>query len=197
MGPMAGAAQGEVTALLKRWREGDEDAFNQLFPVVYGELRRLAGYYMRTEAPSPTLQCTALVHEVYLRLVKEVDREWSGRAHFFAVASRVIRHLLVDHAREVRAQKRGGGAERAPLDEALTVPAPEDVDLLDLDEAMHALASIDPIKARIVELRFFGGLSVPETAEVLHFAPSAVKRHFAVARVWLHRRLRNGPVASV
>jgi RNA polymerase sigma factor (TIGR02999 family) len=123
--------------------------------------------------------------------VKDTDRRWNGRSHFFAVASRIIRHLLVDHARERGAQKRGGAVARAPLDEALTVPAPENVDVPALDEALTALAAVDPLKARIVELRFFGGLSVAETAVVLKIAPATVKRHFGVARLWLHRRLRS------
>ena len=180
----------DVTGLLQRWSKGDEAAFNELLPIVYEELKRLAGYHLRMEAPGPTLQATALVHEAYLRLVKDTDRAWAGRTHFFAVSSRIIRHLLVDHAREAHAAKRGGGAERLPLDAAQDVAAPDDLDLLELDEALGALAAIDPMKSRIVELRFFGGLSVEETAAVLDVAPATVKRHFAVAKLWLHRRLR-------
>src|SRR5690242_4688436 len=112
---MTESARGDVTTLLRRWSDGDAAAFNQLFPLVYDELRKLATYHLRSESPSATLQSTALVHDAYLRLVRDADRDWAGRSHFFAVASRVLRHLLVDHAREVRAQKRGGGAERAPL----------------------------------------------------------------------------------
>jgi len=187
---MADPATDDVTALLQRWSRGDEGALNELVPVVYEELKRLAGYYLKMEAPGPTLQATALVHEAYLRLVKDGDREWAGRTHFFAVSSRIIRHLLVDHARQTRAGKRGGGAERLPLDAAQAVATPEDLDLVELDEALDALASLDPMKSRIVELRFFGGLSVDETAAVLQVAPVTVKRHFAVAKLWLHRRLR-------
>ena len=190
---MSDPPEGDVTALLRRWSAGDEAALNQLFPIVYDELRRLASHYLRMETPTPTLQSTALVHEAYLRLVKDDDRQWAGRTHFFAVSSRIIRHLLVDHAREVRAHKRGGAVDRVPLDEALTVPAPDDLDLPALDEALDALAAVDAMKARIVELRFFGGLTVPETATVLRVAPATVKRHFAVARLWLHRRLRAEP----
>ena len=181
----------EVTALLRRWGDGDEAAFNELFPLVYDQLKRLAGHYLRMESPSPTLQCTALVHEAYLRLVKDADRQWAGRTHFFAVASRVILHLLVDHARTVRAAKRGSSAEHVSLDHALTIPAPDDLDLPALDEALEALAAVDPLKARIVELRFFGGLSVSEAAMVLRIAPATVKRQFASARLWLHRHLRS------
>ncbi|HEY7284307.1 MAG TPA: ECF-type sigma factor [Vicinamibacterales bacterium] len=187
---MAHPASGEITALLHRWGAGDEDALDQLFPIVYEELRRLAAYYVGMEAPSATLQATSLVHDAYLRLVKDSDRDWAGRAHFFAVASRIIRHLLVDHAREIRAQKRGGGADRVSLDAAGDVAAPDVLELLELDEALTALRELDPVKARIVEMRFFGGLSVAETSAVLKIAPATVKRHFAVAKLWLHRRLR-------
>ena len=185
---------GDVTGLLRRWSTGDEAALDELFPIVYDELRRLAGHQLRMEAPGAMLQATALVHEAYLRLVKDTDREWAGRAHFFAVSSRIIRHLLVDHARETRAGKRGGGAERFPIDAASAVAAPGDLDFVELDEALDALAALDPVKSRIVELRFFGGLSVAEAAAVLGISPATVKRHFAVARLWLHRRLRGGAV---
>jgi RNA polymerase sigma factor (TIGR02999 family) len=194
---MSEPAAGEVTALLRRWRGGDARALDQLFPIVYDELRRLAAYYFRMEAPSPTLQPTALVHDAYLRLVNDAGRDWEGRTHFFAVSSRIIRHLLVDHAREIRAQKRGGGAERLPIEAAIRVPAWEDVDLLALDEALEELAAVDSLKTRIIELRFFGGLSVAESAAVLKIGPATVKRHFAVAKLWLHRRLRAEAAAPV
>jgi RNA polymerase sigma factor (TIGR02999 family) len=181
---------GGVTAMLRRWSAGDESALNELFPIVYEELRRLAGYYLRMEAPGASLQATALVHEAYLRLVQDTDREWAGRTHFFAVSSRIIRHLLVDHARETKAQKRGGGAEHVPLEAALTVPVDDHLDMIALDAALEALAAQDPLKARVVELRFFGGLSVAETAAVTGMSPASVKRHFSVAKLWLHRRLR-------
>lgn len=187
---MAETAAGEVTALLRRWSGGDDRALDQLFPIVYEELRRLAAYHLRMEAPGPILQPTALVHDAYLRLVKDADRDWAGRTHFFAVSSRILRHMLVDHARETRAQKRGGGAQRVPLEAALSVPAPDDLDLVSLDEALDAFGALDPLKARIVELRYFGGLSVADTAAVLKISPATVKRHFAVAKLWLHRRLR-------
>ena len=189
---MADAAASEVTVLLRRWSSGDEGARDELFPIVYDELRRLAAYHMRGEAPGALLQPTALVHEAYLRLVADRDRDWAGRTHFFAVSSRVIRHLLVDQAREMRAQKRGGDAQRVPLDAAIQVPDRDDLDLVELDAALEALAAVDPQKARIIELRFFGGLSVAETGTVLGISPATVKRHFAVAKVWLHRQLRDG-----
>jgi len=187
---MADAGTGNVTVLLQRWSTGDEGARDELFPIVYDELRRLAAYHMRGEAPGALLQPTALVHEAYLRLV--ADRDWAGRTHFFAVSSRIIRHLLVDQARETRAQKRGGDAQRVPLDAALQVPVRDDLDLVEIDAALEALAAVDAQKARIIELRFFGGLSVTETATVLRIAPATVKRHFAVAKLWLHRQLRDG-----
>ena len=196
-GPMSEPPGGDVTTLLKRWGTGDESALDELFPIVYDELRRVAGYYLRMEGPGQTLQGTALVHEAYLRLVKDTDRDWAGRTHFFAVSSRIIRHLLVDHARERRAQKRGGDLEHVPLDEALTVPASDNLDLPALDDALEELGTLDPLKVQIVELRFFGGLSVAETAVVLRIAPATVKRHFSVARLWLHRRLRGGTVRAV
>jgi len=194
---MSEAAAGEVTMLLRRWSTGDEGAFDQLIPIVYEELHRLAAYYLRREAPGPLLQPTALVHDAYLRLVHDRDRDWAGRTHFFAVSSRIIRHLLVDHAREMRAQKRGGGAERLPLDAALDVPDRDALALVELDDALEALATFDPLKVRIIELRFFGGLSVADTASVLRIAPATVKRHFAVAKLWLHRRLRDGTAPHI
>jgi RNA polymerase sigma factor (TIGR02999 family) len=189
---MADGAAGEVTTLLRRWSSGDEGARDELFPIVYDELRRLAGYHMRGEAPGALLQPTALVHEAYLRLVADRDRDWAGRTHFFAVSSRILRHLLVDQAREARAQKRGGEAQRLPIEAALEVPDRDELDIVELDRALEALAAFDPLKAQIIELRFFGGLSVGDTASVLRIAPATVKRHFAVAKVWLHRQLSDG-----
>jgi RNA polymerase sigma factor (TIGR02999 family) len=191
---MADTAAGEVTALLRRWSSGDEGARDELFPIVYDELRRLAAWHMRGEAPGALLQPTALVHEAYLRLVGDRDRDWAGRTHFFAVSSRILRHLLVDQAREARARKRGGDAQRLPMEAALEVPDRDDLDLVELDRSLEALAAFDPLKAQIIELRFFGGLSVAETASVLRIAPATVKRHFAVAKVWLHRHLRDGTI---
>lgn len=191
---MRDTAAGEVTALLRRWSSGDERARDELFPIVYDELRRLAAWHMRGEAPGALLQPTALVHEAYLRLVGDRDRDWAGRTHFFAVSSRILRHLLVDQAREARARKRGGDAQRLPMEAALEVPDRDDLDLVELDRSLEALAAFDPLKAQIIELRFFGGLSVAETASVLRIAPATVKRHFAVAKVWLHRHLRDGTI---
>jgi RNA polymerase sigma factor (TIGR02999 family) len=191
---MADAAAGGVTALLQRWSSGDERARDELFPIVYDELRRLAAWHMRGEAPGALLQPTALVHEAYLRLVADRDRDWAGRTHFFAVSSRILRHVLVDQARETRALKRGGDARRLPIEAALEVPDRDDLDIVELDRSLEALAAFDPLKAQIIELRFFGGLSVADTAAVLRIAPATVKRHFAVAKVWLHRHLRDGTI---
>ncbi|MBI3682233.1 MAG: sigma-70 family RNA polymerase sigma factor [Acidobacteria bacterium] len=181
---------GDVTELLDRWRRGDRQALDKLMPLVYEELRRLASYYLRLEGGARTLQCTALVNEAFLRLVKTADTEWQGRAHFFAVASRIIRHILVDHARERGAAKRGGEIELASLEEALEAPAPPNLDVIALDEALDALAQFDEQKARVVEMRFFGGLSVHEVAEALGVSTATVKRDWAVARLWLSRNLR-------
>ncbi len=192
---MSEPAAGEVTALLRRWSTGDERALDQLFPIVYDELRRLAAYYSRMEAPGPSPQAAATVQVPPRPPGTQPLSDWAGRTHVFAVSSRIIRHLLVDPAREIHAQKRGGGAERLPIEAALEVPAAENVDLLAIDAALEELAAVDSIKARIIELRFFGGLSVAETATVLHVAPATVKRHFSVARLWLHRRLREDIVS--
>jgi RNA polymerase sigma factor (TIGR02999 family) len=177
---------GDITHLLQKWGEGDRQALDRLMPVVYEELKNLAGYYLRLEHHPHTLQSTALVHEVYLRLVQQNTIEWEGRRHFFAVASQVVRHVLVDHSRRRHAAKRDGG-ERVPMEEAAGLPAPEDLALL--DESLARLAALDPQKARVVELRLFGGFSVAETASRLGISTATVKRHWAVARLWLCREL--------
>lgn len=158
-------------------------------PMVYGELHRLARRYLRRERSDHTLQSTALVHEAYLRLVDQKGVQWQNRAHFFAVAAQMIRRILVDHARTHNAEKRGGGACKLALDEAIAVPQRRDLNLVALDEAIDGLAAIDPQQGRIVELRFFGGLSIEETAEVLSISPATVKRDWAVAKAWLYRDL--------
>jgi len=193
---MSEVPAGDLPSLLRRWGQGDKAALDSLIPLVYDELRRIAGYHLRLEAPYSTIQATALVHEAYLRLVRDEGRDWNGRTHFFAVASRVIRHVLVDLARERLAQKRGGDAERVPLTGAMAMPAPEDEDVLRLSEALDGLEQLDPLKARIVELRYFGGLSIEETAETLQISPATVKRHFGVARLWLHRQLQLEPAGA-
>ena len=179
---------GDVSLLLRRWNEGDLGARDQLIPLVYEELKRLAGYYLRLESKGQSLQATALVHEAYLRLARPEDPQWAGRTHFFAVASQVMRHILVDHARRQNASRRDI-RNRAPFEEALTVPVQADFDLLAIDESLTALAGLDPEKARVVELRFFGGLSVEETAVAMGISPATVKRHWSIAKLWLCRHM--------
>ena len=184
------AAAPEVTALLGRAKQGDRAATDELFPLVYEELRRLADQFLSGEKHGHTLQPTALVHEAYLRLVGPSDSGWEGRAHFFGAAARAIRRILIDRAR-ARARLRSGAAERVQaLDVAGDVVAPEPaIDILALDEALARLARIDPQKARVVELRFFGGLTAGETAEALGTSPSTIAREWRFARIWLHRAL--------
>jgi RNA polymerase sigma factor (TIGR02999 family) len=189
---MATPSQPDVTQLLLDWSKGDQASLDKLLPVVYQELRRLAQHYLRQERPDHTLQATALVHEAYLKLIDTRNVEWQNRAHFFAVAAQVMRHILVDMARERRAQKRGGGL-KLPLEEAMGLPGEGgDVNLLALDEALGRLAEIDPQQSRVIELRYFGGLSVEETAKALGVSPRTVKREWRVARAWLHREMRQG-----
>ena len=184
----------DVTRLLLAWRDGDEGALARLMPVVYDELRRLAASYMRRERPDHTLQATALLNEAYLRLIDQTRVAWQGRAHFFGIAARMMRRILMDHARQHRAVKRGSGGRKLPLEDALETPVRQDVDLLSLDEALTRLEEIDPRQSRVVELRFFAGLEVTEVAEVLEISPATVKREWAVARAWLHREI-SGPMA--
>ena len=189
---MATPSQPDVTQLLLDWSKGDQASLDKLLPVVYQELRRLAQHYVKQERPDHTLQATALVHEAYLKLIDTKSVAWQNRAHFFAVAAQVMRHILVDMARQRRAQKRGGG-QKVSLDEALGLPDEEGgVDLVALDEALDRLAEVDPQQSRIVELRYFGGLSVEETAEALGVSPTTVKREWRVARAWLKREIQPG-----
>jgi RNA polymerase sigma factor (TIGR02999 family) len=185
-----------ITQLLLAWQAGDEQALDQLVPVVYEELRRLAHRSMRRERPGHVLQTTALVNEVYLNLVDARNLVWRDRAHFFAICARLMREILVHYARARDAQKRGGGLRQISLDDsALYAPAP-DADLLDLDDALAALDAFDARKARVVELRFFGGLTIDETAEVLNVSADTVGRDWDFAKTWLRRRLgrsRSGP----
>ena len=180
-----------VTALLQAWRDGDEAAQDELFPLVYGELKRLARRHMAAERPWHTLQATALVNEAYLRLVDIQRMRWNDRAHFFAVAARVMRRILVDEARARRSMKRGDGAPLVPLDDALGVPAPPGADVVDLHDALTALSAVDPRKARVVELRFFGGLTAEESAAVLDVSAETVQRDWRLAKSWLLRELRS------
>ncbi len=179
----------DVTKLLLRWGNGEREAFDALAPLVYDELRRLAGRYLRRERSEHTLQSTALVHEAYLRLVDQRNVRWQNRAQFFGLAAELIRRILVDHARARQAAKRGGTVYKLTLDEALDASAPRDLDLVNLDDAMKALAQMDPQQARVVELRFFAGLTIEETAEVLGISPATVKRDWLVAKAWLRREL--------
>lgn len=179
----------EVTQLLLDWSEGNQAALDKLLPLVYKELRRLAHSYLRRERPGHTLQTTALVHEAYLKLVDQRRVHWQNRAHFFGVAAQLMRRIVVDHARGHKRAKRGGGAQMLSLDEATVVSRKPNPDLIALDEALTRLAEIDGRKARIVELRFFGGLEVEETAEFLKVSPITVIREWKMAKAWLHREL--------
>jgi len=179
----------DVTRLLREWSAGSAQALDALIPLVYDELHRAAHSFMAREAPDNTLQTTALVHEVYLRLVGTRDVDWQNRAHFQAVCATVMRRILIDVARSRRSLKRGGTAEHLPLDDAILVSNTPRVDLLDLDEALQSLAAVDQRQARVVELRFFGGLSVAETAEVLHVSPETVHRDWRLAKEWLMHEL--------
>jgi RNA polymerase sigma factor (TIGR02999 family) len=179
----------DVTQLLENWSNGDREALERLMPLVYDELHRLAQRYLRRERSDHTLQSTALVHEAYLKMVDQKNVRWQNRAHFFGVAAQSIRHILVDHARSHLAAKRGAGAAKLSLDEAIGVPEKKEVDLLALDQALEGLAALDPQQGRIVELRFFGGLSIEETSEVLHISTATVKRDWVMAKAWLYQNL--------
>jgi RNA polymerase sigma factor (TIGR02999 family) len=173
------------------WGQGDQGAREALIPLVYDELRRLARRYLRRERPDHTLQSAALVNEAYLRLIRQDQPQWQNRAHFFGVAAQLMRHILVDHARYRAAAKRGAGAPRLTLDPDVALPQARDVDLVALDDALNQLAALDPQQSRLVELRFFGGLSIEETSVVLGVSPATVKREWATARAWLQREMRN------
>jgi len=190
---MGDSGQHQVTRLLQRWGSGDETALNELIELVYPELRRIASRYLHNS--SGTLQSTALVHEAYLKLVGRQDIHWTDRTHFYAVAARVIRGILVDHYRAQNAAKRGGGADHVTLDGSASpaAPASDPVDLLDLDIALNELEQLDPQQARIVELRYFAGLSIEETAHATGVSPATVKRDWLVAKAWIRRRLSGGP----
>jgi RNA polymerase sigma factor (TIGR02999 family) len=177
------------TELLMAWGRGESHAFDQLVPLVHNELRRLAKQYIARERPDHTLQATALVNEAYLRLMDLKQIRWQDRAHFFAMSARMMRRILVDFARARRSDKRGGNAARVALDEALVVSREAGQDLVALDEALKALAAIHPRKGEVVELRFFGGLSLEETAEALHISVDTVKRDWRFAKLWLLREL--------
>ena len=179
----------EVTRLLRDWGGGNEQALEQLVPLIYDELRRMAHNSLYRERPGHTLQTTALVHEAYLKLIDQRDARWQNRAHFFAIAAQAMRRILVDSARRHTALKRGGVAENLSLDEAAGISLEPDPILLPLDEALNRLAEIDPQQSRIVELRFFGGLTIEETAEVMKLSTDMIKRDWAMARAWLRQAL--------
>jgi RNA polymerase sigma-70 factor (ECF subfamily) len=180
----------QVTQLLLDWSKGDVRAREALLPLVYAELRQLAASYLRRERPDHTLQPTALVHEAYLRLVEERKVDWQGRSHFFSVAAKLMRRILVDHARAHVAAKRGGGLFRVPLTDAIVMSQERPAELLALDQGLTRLASVDPQQGQVVELRVFGGLSVAETSHALGISPATVKRDWAVAKAWLTREIQ-------
>jgi RNA polymerase sigma-70 factor (ECF subfamily) len=180
----------DVTILLGELAKGDERAASKLIPLVYDELRRLASAYMRRERPDHTLQATALVHEAYLKLVEQRDVDWRGRAHFLGIAAQLMRRILIDHARGHLRDKRGGGMRPVPIDEALVFAPEQASELIKLEESLERLAKIDPRQAKIVELRFFGGLTVEQTATVMGVSPKTVKRDWSMAKAWLHGDLK-------
>ena len=183
----------DVTKLLHSWSSGaNPAALDQLMPLVYSELRKVAARHFRRETPGNTLQSTALVHEAYLKLVDQRRVQWQDREHFFAVAAQIIRRILVDHSRKRKAAKRGSGGTKLLFDDAIGVPGRVNNDLIALDDAMNELAKTDQRQARIVELRFFGGLSVEATADFLGISPATVKRDWVVAKAWLFRQLSRG-----
>jgi RNA polymerase sigma-70 factor, ECF subfamily len=188
---MATPPQG-VTGLLQAWGGGDAAALDQLVPIVYEELHRQAQRYLRRESPGHTLQTTALVHEAYLRLVDQREARWQNRAQFFGVAAQLMRRILVDHARRHQAAKRGGSAIQVPFEEGAVAAAESEVDLVALDDALTRLAGLDPQQARVVELRYFTGLGIEETAGALEISPATVKREWAMARAWLKCELGEG-----
>jgi RNA polymerase sigma factor (TIGR02999 family) len=179
----------DVSGLLAAWNEGDQAAQEELLPLVYDELRRLARNHLRRERPNHTLQPTALVHEAYLRLVGEGGATWQNRAHFFGIAARLMRQILINHAEARAAARRGGGAFRLSLGAVDRLTEGPEVDLIALDDALKSLAALDPRQGQIVELRFFGGLTVEETAAVLGLSPATVKREWSAARAWLRREI--------
>jgi len=179
----------QLTQLLVRWRGGDRQALDDLMPLVYEELRRLAQHYLQRERSDHTLQSTALVHEAYMRMLGQKLPDWQNRAHFFGVAARLMRQILVEYARGHQAGKRGGNACKVTLDEGALLSQKTDVDVILLDDALQDLAKLDEQQSRIVELRFFAGLSIDDTSEVLGISPATVSRQWTTARVWLHREI--------
>jgi RNA polymerase sigma factor (TIGR02999 family) len=179
----------QITQLLIAWNQGDQSARDELTPLIYDELRRMARGYLRRERPGHTLQPTALVHEAFLRLIGQSQVNWQNRAHFFGAAARLMRQILIDHAETRRATKRGGGAERVSLDDADHFTVGPEIDLIALDEALGRLEALDPRQGRIVEMRYFSGLTIEEIAEAIGVSPATVKRDWSMARAWLRREL--------
>ena len=186
---MAPASEG-ITQLLINWRDGDKAALDQLMPLVYEELRRLARGFMGRERNNHTLQTSALINEAYLKLVDQDETNWQNRAHFFAVSAQIMRHILIDHARSYGYEKRGAGAQRLGLDDVKVFSEERAGELVALDEALTDLATVDPRKSRLVELRFFGGLNIDETAEVMNLSPTTVQREWRAAKAWLQRFIK-------
>ena len=180
----------QVTQLLIKWSEGDKAALDQLIPFVHSELRRIARRYMRRQNPGHTLETSALINEAYLRLVDQQSVEWKDRAHFFAVSAKIMRHILIDHARKYRYVKHGGHVRKIELNEAATMPAQRAAEFVVLHDALGELEAVDPRKSQIVELRFFGGLNIEETAEVMKISPATVQREWRAARAWLQRAMK-------
>lgn len=186
---MKNASRQQISLMLIEWSNGNEAALDKIMPLIYSELHKLAHQYMRRERAGHTLQTTALVNEAYLRLVDQKNVQWQNRAHFFGIAAQMMRRILVDYARKQNYLKHGGGAQRVLLDQAAVVSRERTAELVALDEALNALVSIDPRAARVVELRFFGGLTVKETAEAAGLSVDMVKRDWSTAKAWLHRRM--------
>lgn len=187
--PMENQPPSQVTQLLKVWRDGDREALDALLPLVYKELRRVAHFQLRNERPNHTLQSAALVNEAYLRLVGVSSPQWEGRTHFFAIASQLMRQILVDYARRHGAAKRGASVAKVSLEDATMAPRKKGLDVLALDDALMGLAKIDARQSRVVELRFFAGLSLEEISQVMEIAPATVQRDWTAARAWLHREM--------
>ena len=181
-----------VTQLLLEVSQGNRTAVEELLPLIYEELRRLAGGYLRRERSNHTLQATALVHEAYLKMVDQTRVEWQNRAHFFGVAANLMRRILVDHARTHGALKRGSGVDKISLEDGLVATGEREAEVVAVDDALETLAKVDPMKSRVVELRFFGGLSIEETAEVLGVSEATVNRQWRMAKAWLYGQLKNG-----
>lgn len=187
------SAHRDVTRMLVNWSNGDKSALDELLPLVYDELRRQAAAYLRREAPGHTLQATALVNEAFLRMIDQTQVTWQNRAHFFGAAANLMRQILIQHVRAKHAEKRGGEAQKLYLDEvsglADSLTKEQNLDLIALDDALNDLAQVAPQQGRVVELRYFGGLSIEETAEVLGISPATVKREWTMAKAWLHREI--------